>query len=140
MTVNDLSNKFPSIPWKEYLNTLLSGITEVQEDEVVNVVEPNFITGFEKLLKTTSSRVLANHATWNIIQGSFDFIFNEELRNRLLKFKTVFSGVKEFPPRLVMFFINLFLTLINFYFSVERHREIDIKYIYHFLTGVRRLN
>ena len=107
MTVNDLSNKFPSIPWKEYLNTFLSGITEVQEDEVVNVAEPNFIAGFEKLLKTTSSRVLANHLTWNLIQVSIDFIFNEELRNRQLKFKSMFSGVREFPPRLVIFFINL---------------------------------
>ena len=103
MTVNDLSNKFPSIPWKEYLNTFLSGITEVQEDEVVNVVEPNFITGFEKLLKTTSSRVLANYVIWTLVEGSIELTLNEELRNRQLKFNTVISGIREFPSRLVIF-------------------------------------
>ena len=117
MTVNDLSNKFPSIPWKEYLNTFLSGITEVQEDDVVNVVDPNFITGLEKLLKTTSSRVLVNYVISNLVQGSIDFTLNEELRNRKLKFDAVLSGIKEFPDRLVIFqkrTLNSYQTLYTY--------------------------
>ena len=85
MTIKDLANKYPSIPWKEYLNTLLAGVTEIDENEIVNVVKPNFIAGLEKLLKTTSSRVLANYITWRVIRDSIDYTFTDELGNKKKK-------------------------------------------------------
>ena len=102
LTLDVLSNKYPSIPWKEYLNTLLSGITEIQQNEIINVFEPKFIAGLEKLLKTTSPRVLANYATWRVIRESIDFTLNDDLRNRQLKFKSVLSGISVRPSRLVL--------------------------------------
>ena len=86
MTVNDLSSNYPSIDWKEYLNGLLFGITELQENEIINVSEPNFIAGLEKLLNKTSPRALANYLMWRVIQDSIEFTVNDDLRNSKLEF------------------------------------------------------
>ena len=92
MTVNELSNKYPSIPWEQFLNNLLSGITTVEKNEVINVVEPNFIAGLEKLLKTTSPRVLANYVSWRNIRDSISFIHNEKLRSIEIYFRAQWSN------------------------------------------------
>ena len=48
VSLDILSNKYPSIPWnKEYFNTLLFVITEVQQNKFINVEEPIFIAGLE---------------------------------------------------------------------------------------------
>lgn len=91
MTVRELTQKFPSIPWLEYFNTILAPTTTVTEDEPVIVNVPTFISGLEKLLEQTPKRVQANYVMWRAASSSVSYL-NEEIRKRQLVYSTVVSG------------------------------------------------
>ena len=61
LTVEDLQKKYPSIPWLEYLNTLLPEKVKVRNDEVVIVRVPLYLEKFEKLISTTDKRYRNSH-------------------------------------------------------------------------------
>lgn len=56
MTIREMQQKFPSIPWVEYINTLLAPDMSIDEDEVVIVSVPNYIKAFEALISKTPKR------------------------------------------------------------------------------------
>lgn len=56
MTIPELQEKFPSIPWYEYFSTILPKSVEVQPDEITIVDVPSYIKGLEALLSTTPKR------------------------------------------------------------------------------------
>lgn len=56
MTVGELQQKFPSIPWAEYINTLLAPNAVVEEGELIIVNVPKFLSDFETLIKNTPKR------------------------------------------------------------------------------------
>lgn len=56
MTIDELQRKFPSIPWAEYMNTLLAPDTQINHDEVVVVSVPKYLTDFEALISRTPKR------------------------------------------------------------------------------------
>ena len=56
MTVSEMELKFPSIPWREYLTTLLPKEIELKPDEVIIVAVPSFITKLEAILQQTPKR------------------------------------------------------------------------------------
>lgn len=57
MTVDELQRKYPSIPWVEYINTLLD-IPDIKigVDERVIVSVPKYIGDLETLLSNTPKR------------------------------------------------------------------------------------
>ncbi|KAL1452805.1 hypothetical protein WDU94_007000 [Cyamophila willieti] len=76
MTLDDLQTKFPSIPWVEYLNSLLYPKDKLRETDIVVVDVPSYISNLEELLRSTPKKVQANYALWRataagILQGSF---------------------------------------------------------------------
>lgn len=56
MTIPEMQEKFPSIPWYEYFTTILPEAVNVQEDELAIVDVPSYIKGLEVLLSTTPKR------------------------------------------------------------------------------------
>lgn len=56
MTIHELQRKFPSIPWVEYINTLLAPDTQIESNEVIIVSVPKFLNDFEALISRTPKR------------------------------------------------------------------------------------
>lgn len=56
MTVEQLQQKFPSIPWLQYINNLLAPDVQISKDEVVIVSVPKYITDFEALISRVPKR------------------------------------------------------------------------------------
>lgn len=98
ITVRELSKTYPSIPWKEYFNTLLAPNIQVDEEEVVIVSVPNYIASLEKLLATTPKRVQANYVMWRAAASSVSYL-TDEIRKRQLQYSTALSGKTEREPR-----------------------------------------
>jgi len=55
MKISDLQQKFPSIPWQEYMNKMLNPLTILQDDIII-VVSPKYLSDLETLLSNTSKR------------------------------------------------------------------------------------
>ncbi|XP_044750363.1 neprilysin-2 isoform X4 [Coccinella septempunctata] len=98
MTVEELQNRFQSVPWLEYINTLLAPDTVITKEEVVVVSVPSYITDLEKILAVTPKRVQANYIMWRAAASSVSYL-TEALRRRQLEYTTVVSGKTERAPR-----------------------------------------
>ncbi|XP_031827062.2 M13 family metallopeptidase neprilysin 2 isoform X1 [Nomia melanderi] len=98
MTVRELSKSYRSIPWKEYFNTLLAPNLEVDDDEVVIVCVPSYISSLEKLLESTPKRVQANYVMWRAAASSVSYL-TEDIRKRQLQYSTALSGRTEREAR-----------------------------------------
>lgn len=55
MKIADLQQKFPSVPWQEYINTLLDPLSIGQDDTII-VESPEYLSGLEILLSNTPKR------------------------------------------------------------------------------------
>lgn len=55
MKIADLQEKFPSIPWQEYLNTLLKPLS-IRQDDIIIVNSPKYLSDLEAILSTTPKR------------------------------------------------------------------------------------
>ncbi|XP_078040555.1 M13 family metallopeptidase neprilysin 2 isoform X2 [Augochlora pura] len=98
MTLRELSKTYRSIPWKEYFNTLLAPNAQVDDDEVVIVSVPSYISDLEELLVSTPKRVQANYAIWRATASSVSYL-TEEIRKKQLQYSTALSGRTEREPR-----------------------------------------
>ncbi|XP_057331668.1 neprilysin-2-like isoform X2 [Microplitis mediator] len=98
MTITELSNKYPSIPWKEYFNRILKPHVQVDDNEITIVNVPSFISDFEQLMKSTPKRVQANYVMWRAVAASVSYL-NDEIRKRQLEYSTALSGKTERQPR-----------------------------------------
>lgn len=93
-----MQEKYPSIPWMEYINKLLPPSIQITSDEVIVNSVPSFIKGLEQLLATTPKRVLGNYLGWRAASASVNYL-TEELRKRQLEYGTVLSGKTERESR-----------------------------------------
>ncbi|EEB19488.1 endothelin-converting enzyme, putative [Pediculus humanus corporis] len=98
MSIHQLQQKFPSIPWLEYFNRLLPKHIRVNSSEVVIVSVPTFLKQLEALLSKTPKRVLANYVMWRAAGASVSYL-SEDLRNRQLQYSTVLSGKESREAR-----------------------------------------
>lgn len=55
MKIADLQYRFPSIPWQEYLNTILSPLS-IRHDDIIIVNSPKYLSELEALLSNTPKR------------------------------------------------------------------------------------
>ncbi|KAJ8929212.1 hypothetical protein NQ314_018091 [Rhamnusium bicolor] len=94
-----LANRnFPSIPWIEYMNTLLAPDTQVTNDEIVVVSVPSYIKNFEALISRTPKRIQANYVMWRAAASSVSYL-TEKLRKRQLDYTTIVTGRTEREAR-----------------------------------------
>lgn len=91
MTVAELSEKYPSIPWNEFINNMLKPHAEVDDNEIVNVDVPSYISDFEKLINITPNRVQANYVMWRAVSSTVKYL-NDKIHERQLKYLTTQKG------------------------------------------------
>ncbi|XP_049843202.1 neprilysin-2-like isoform X5 [Schistocerca gregaria] len=97
-TVEQLQREYPSVPWLEYLQTLLPPHITISNDELIVVSVPSYLKSLEALLSHTPKRVMANYVMWRAAGASVTYM-TEELRNRQLKYHSALSGKTEREPR-----------------------------------------
>lgn len=57
MAVSDLQEKYPLVPWVEYINTILSiRDLKISKDEIVIISVPKYISDLDSLLSKTPKR------------------------------------------------------------------------------------
>ncbi|KAI5708639.1 hypothetical protein M8J76_000107 [Diaphorina citri] len=95
---NTERERYPSIPWTEYINTILSPNAQLKDDETIIVTEPEYIHDLEKLLSTTPKRTMANYVMWRVTAASVGFL-TEAIGARRLAFITAVTGVSEEEAR-----------------------------------------
>ncbi|KAI5709268.1 hypothetical protein M8J76_014310 [Diaphorina citri] len=98
MKITELQERYPSIPWTEYINTILSPNAQLKYDETIIVSEPKYIYDLEKLLSTTPKRTMANYVMWRVTAASVSYL-TEAIRARQLAYSTAVSGVSEQQAR-----------------------------------------
>ena len=123
MTIKELSEKVPQIPWLTYMNTILAPHHVLTEDERVIVDVPDYFPKLVDLLAKTpkryfclklssnvlprlldnvrlifTTRTIANYLMWRISGASVSYL-NEAARNLQLKYSAVRSGTSERKPR-----------------------------------------
>ncbi|CAI6356529.1 unnamed protein product [Macrosiphum euphorbiae] len=79
MKISDLQQKFPRIPWQEFLNKTLNQF--IRQDDIIIVASPKYFSGLESLLSKTPKRVQVNYVIWRHIED-FSICLTEELRKR----------------------------------------------------------
>lgn len=58
MSIFELQQKFPSIPWREYISKILPSKISINEDEPIIVEVPSYFTELEKILEQTPKRLV----------------------------------------------------------------------------------
>lgn len=56
MTIRQLQATYQSIPWLEYINTLLAPDTKVTDDEIIVLSVPKYLADFQLLMSKTPKR------------------------------------------------------------------------------------
>lgn len=98
MKVPQLQDKYPSIPWTEYINTILAPHAKLNYDDTIIVAVPKYIYDLEELLSVTPKRVQANYVMWRVMAASVSYL-TEKIRARQLAYSTAVSGVSEQEAR-----------------------------------------
>ncbi|XP_069975809.1 neprilysin-2-like isoform X2 [Penaeus vannamei] len=96
MTVAELQEKVPEIPWLQYFNTILSPFHEINIDEPVVVGVPDYVKNLGKLLTRTPKRVIANYMLWRVTAASVGYL-TDDARDIQLQYskKIVGKGTRE---------------------------------------------
>ncbi|XP_030767401.1 neprilysin-2-like [Sitophilus oryzae] len=73
-TLSELQHEFPSIPWLEYIQSVLGNAAILHYDDIVTVSEPVYLKKLENLLRNTEARILANFISWQTLQYLINFL------------------------------------------------------------------
>ncbi|KAK2705540.1 neprilysin-2-like [Artemia franciscana] len=98
MTIRELSEMIPQVPWLDYMNKILEPLHVLTEDERIIVDVPNFFKQLVVLLEQTPARTLANYHLWRATAATVSYM-PETARSLQLKYSTVLTGTTERRPR-----------------------------------------
>ena len=78
MKISDLKTLDPTVPWLEYINTILGkDVVQVTEEETIIVPEPDYVANMKKLMSKTPTRVQANYLLWRTVDQLFNSFGND---------------------------------------------------------------
>ena len=99
MKISELTSLDDSIPWLEYINTILSKeLVQVTGDEIIIVDVPSYIKDMKALLSATPARVQANYLLWRVAASTMSYM-TEDAEKIGLKFAKKLTGQSAKPPR-----------------------------------------
>lgn len=98
-TIQQLQSTYPFIDWLEFVNSKLNGIIRVNDREIVNVPDKNYLQQLNGIFQSTSKRTIANYYAWRLAYA-YSHHLNDELHERSLQYYTATTGVKKLLPRL----------------------------------------
>lgn len=99
-TVKEAEEKFPVVPWFEYINEILAPVERIEKSEIIIIRAARYLGQLEKLLQVTSKRAQANYLGWRAVQGSIGYL-DGSIRNRQQSFISVISGATRRADRWV---------------------------------------
>jgi len=99
MTLGEVQKLYPEIPLIKYTNRILGSADGiVDENEVVNVAVPKYITDFAAYIPTVSARAQANYIVWRNVKFAMAYL-NEEALQIKLEYNKVLTGKAQEAPR-----------------------------------------
>lgn len=94
MDLAALAKLAPNFNWTLYFNTM--GVTAIND---LNVGQPNFISGVNKLFKEVSIDDWKTYLKWNLINGAADYLSSNFVKENFHFYGTVFSGKEKMKDR-----------------------------------------
>lgn len=61
LTIQELQTNYPYVNWLEYFNFYLQNLTHIDQNEIVLVVDKNYLQRLGSLLESTPNRTIANY-------------------------------------------------------------------------------
>ncbi|RZC41734.1 membrane metallo-endopeptidase-like 1, partial [Asbolus verrucosus] len=98
MTIRELEQKFPYVPWLEYINVMLHPTKIMTYDDTVIVTVPQYFQDLGHIIRSTRNETFANYMFWKAVKGLITYL-NNELRTLQLEFSKIMSGRSEREPR-----------------------------------------
>lgn len=74
MTVAELSQKWPGMPWLEYINKMMAPYQVMKNEDTVIMNIPAYFDKFQHFIKTAQKRVLANYVIFRVIGNLMNFM------------------------------------------------------------------
>jgi len=99
MTLKKVQELIPEVPLIQYVNDILgSADVTVNENEVVNVAVPKYITDFRAYIAKASPRAQANYIVWRNVKFAMSYL-NEDALDIKLAYSKVLTGKAQEAPR-----------------------------------------
>jgi len=95
MTLGEVQKLYPELPLIKYISGSLGVI--VDENEVVNVPVPKFITDFRSFISAVPARVQANYIVWRNVQSLMSYLDANALKINSAYIKVLLGQAKETP-------------------------------------------
>lgn len=99
-TIKELQTTFPFINWLEFINWELHDSVHVDENEVIIVIELNYLSKLHAILNSTPKRTIANYYAWLLFLSYSEYL-NDVLHERHEKFLMAMTGKPKSLPRLI---------------------------------------
>ena len=98
MTLAEVQNLYPEIPMNNFISGVLGSNDDIlEENEVVNVAVPKYITDFRNLITTVPARVQANYMVWRSIMNKMGYLNDSALKIKLAYEKNLWGITQEAP-------------------------------------------
>lgn len=97
-TVQQLQKTAPYMNWLEYINWNLNNVLKVDENEIVIVLDKNYIQQLETLLQSTPKRTIANYFAWRSVYFASGLL-NDVLHDRRQQYLATSTGMLKSDPR-----------------------------------------
>ncbi|TKR86509.1 hypothetical protein L596_011091 [Steinernema carpocapsae] len=91
-----LTEAFPYIDLRQYVNKLFEGIANVTEEDTIIIREIEYFRGIQHILQSTRKRAIANYLGWRIVQGFSPFL-PPKMRDPFYEFKANQTGMFNAP-------------------------------------------
>ncbi|XP_018574501.1 neprilysin-2-like [Anoplophora glabripennis] len=73
-SLSELQHMYPYISWKDYLSGILFPAESITDDDTIVVSEPLYLGALMRILKTSSSRTVANFIAWHTLQHLIHYL------------------------------------------------------------------
>ncbi|KAL1116704.1 hypothetical protein AAG570_005176 [Ranatra chinensis] len=97
-TVREAQEKFPVIPWKEYINHNLPKNLTIDDNQVIVINDENYFLKLANILPNIPKRVLSNYLIWRTVKYSTLYM-PQRFRDRFDQFFAAITGNTESEPR-----------------------------------------
>ena len=92
--VEELQNMLSVININQYLNGM-----GLSTNDALNISQPEYIRGLNKILKTTDLEVIKAYLSWNVIQNAAPYLSQDFVNTDFYFYGKVLSGKEENKPR-----------------------------------------